>query len=218
MGNFLFTSSTTTTTVENRVLSFDDQMAAGFYSDEGWGAEPITKELQVPGDVIGQIFPHQQDNISFTAFFGGKPIGHCSANMWIDFLEKIPGNLNVQNSNVLASDGTKKFVQLLKAVVLVEETQLKDFFVLKGIDINKVSHNCGLMVLSEHKGKGVGTQLVAESDKVLSQEFSANVVETTNAASRRAFEKNGYVEFKSFVLTLFSIPIEDKYSIMYKIY
>lgn len=67
-------------------------------------------------------------------------------------------------------------------------------------------------------GKGFATALVSESDKLLKESgYKASVVETTNIASRRVFEKNGYTVFKAFDLANFGIDLKDQYTILYKI-
>jgi len=63
-----------------------------FFGPDGWGNEPVTKKLGVPGEIIGQIFPSHKDEYSLTAFDDSEPIGHCCNNLWEDFLDQLPKN------------------------------------------------------------------------------------------------------------------------------
>lgn len=218
MGNALSSLS-----IENKLLSFDDQFKAGFYSPDGWDAEPVTKALEVDGHVIGQLFPEPIASMCLTAFWEEKPIGHCNANKWLGFLTKISENIAALSSNT--HPGVQTFLKLVAAVVAAEETELKAFFVEKGLDLDQVFHNCGLMILASHGQKGIGTQLVAESDTLLVKlGAKANVVEASNYKSRRAFEKNGYTVFKSFRLADYGVSTKDAkgegdtYCVLYKIF
>jgi hypothetical protein len=198
-------------------LSFEEQNAAGFYGPNGWGEEPITKKLGVPGELVGQIFPHSVDSMCLTAYQQGTPIGHCNANHWAEFLPQITVNLSKIAHE--PRQGCQTFCKLLLTVVGGEQ-ELKSLLCNeREIPIESIAHRSGLMVMSNHGGKGVGTQLVVESDKLLvEQGFRAVVVKTTQVGSRKIYTKNGYLEFKSFKLIDHGIELDDRYSIMYKIF
>ena len=85
--------------IENKLLSFDDQFKAGFYSPGGWTDEPVTEALAVDGHVIGQLFPEPIAHMCLTAFWEEMPIGHCNANKWLGFLTKISENIVTLSSN-----------------------------------------------------------------------------------------------------------------------
>ena len=188
-----------------------------FYGPAGWGREPITMELQIPGKTIGQIFPHQDNKISVTAFDGDKPIGHCNANEWEYFLEKFIINLDNLKEN--EHEGTKIFVKLLQKVYDVEKNKLLLFLLGKGFEIKKISHNCGIMVISSYGKKGIGKRMVINADEILKKNgYLVNIVETTNYNSMKAFKDNGYEIFASFNLKDNMINVDDTYSVMYKIF
>jgi len=201
--------------ISRESLSFDKQFEAGFYGEKGWGKEPITSSLGVEGQTIGQIFPHPVSELCLTAYLDNlKPVGHCNANRWSDFLEKLPCNLHALRH--LEHPGTQKFIALLRQVVVEEWVGLRPFLLSQGLKMDEIAHCCGLMIMMD--GKGFATALVSESDKLLKESgYKASVVETTNIASRRVFEKNGYTVFKAFDLANFGIDLKDQYTILYKI-
>lgn len=205
--------------IEQKLLLVEEQNAAGFYGKKGWGNEPITGEkgLNIGGELCG-VFPDAVASMCLTAFFDADAIAQCNANLWFQYLEEML--VNLKNCETNQHKGFQLFRSLLLAVVNVELVELKKFLTNeKGIDIIKIAHRCGLMVLEKYNGKGIATALVIESDKLLiSQGFQAVVVKTTHSGSQRVFEKNGYQKFKSFDWQLFNIPGDDKYSIMYKIF
>lgn len=197
-----------------RQLTFAEQLAAGFFSDQGWGAEPITKKQ---GDVLGKLFPSQEDELCVTAFKGQTPIGHCKANNWLKFSHEININVNVL-LNTNTDPDTNTFLTLVRSVIDFQFYALRVFLYGAGFRWNTIAHNCGLMVVSTHGNLGIATRLVAESDKLLaSKGYKAVVVETTNIKSKKAFLKNGYVEYKEYYLPEYGIDIDDNYSILYKI-
>lgn len=196
-------------------LSFDEQFAAGFYGPDGWDKEPITSALGVDGQTIGQIFPHAKEDLCITGHIAGKPVGHCNANEWSDFLDQLPRNLHVLKD--VAHDGSQKFIKLLRAVCAEEFVGLRPHLLALGLTMNVIAHRCGLMTMLS--GQGIATKLVVESDILLKEKgFKAVVVKTTFIGSRRVFEKNGYIVYKAFDLKDFGIDLEDQYTILYKIF
>lgn len=201
----------------NQNLPFEEQSAAGFYGENGWEREPITNNLGVTGEQIGAIFPPVNDSLCMTVRDGQTPIGHCNVNSWRKYLSGITETLKKIENDPHA--GLQTFRSLLLAVT-EREFELKKYLVdVKGIDFSKIAHRCGLMILSDYSGRSIGTEIAARSDRLLCQKgYKVVVVKTTNVGSRRVYEKLGYTEYESFDLPKHNIPINDRYSILYKIY
>ena len=195
-----------------------------FYSDDGWGREPITNFLEISGDIVGRIFPKEDSSLCLTLYDRSEscdtntPIGHCNANLWKDFLEQLPGNIDLLISEDV-SDSTLKFLNLLTSVLQYETEVLSNILKNRGYYFDNIIHRCGLMILNGYSGKGLGTFLVKKSDLLIEEKgYLVTVVETTNIASKRVYEKCGYTTAKSFYLKDYGIDIDDYYTVMFKTY
>lgn len=196
-------------------LPFSEQIAAGFYGIKGWKKEPVTSKLDITIAMVGKIFPQPNDKFSITGNFNGVPIGQCNAIEWKSFLDQMP--LNLYSLKDSEHDGVQTFCKLMREVLSYEMIELKTHFFLIGLTMNDIAHRSGLMTMIS--GKGFATQLVIESDKLLKNSgFKAAVVKTSHNGSRKIYEKEGYVVFKEFDLKKFDIEIDDKYTILYKIF
>lgn len=192
-----------------------------FYSEYGWGREPLTRHLTVSGTIVGSIFPEAREELSTLAQIDDVAIGHCNANWWqSDWLEKLPNNLNkvlTANSN---DSNIQKFVDILFAVFENESFALKTLFASQNIPLNKVAHNAGLMVLQDYGQRGIGAMLFEQNLVLLEQQGAvAVVVETTNRFSAQIMQKRGFIKFKAFSYKDdFDVAgLDDYYTVWYKI-
>jgi GNAT superfamily N-acetyltransferase len=183
-----------------------------FYSDKGWGNEPLTSTLNVPGEDIGAIFPASDPKISLTLAVNGEFIGHSSANNWSYFVKGV-----MDNTTKLLADkinpGTKIFALLLQQVVAFEI----DYVNQNNLPVNTLAHTSGLMVLKDYNGKGYATELRNKHLIFLKEQgFTHVITETTNIGSASVMQKLGYTKLKSWPYPTLGITLNDEYAVWIK--
>lgn len=181
------------------LISFDEQFKSGLFGEKGWGREPVTKALNVPGETIGAIFPHADPDLSLTVRLNDKVIGTISCNKYDVYLAQLPKNIVSVATMGSPEPGVMEFVRLHTDVCLEEKNVLLPHLESEGHTLDHIAHRCGAVMLEEEGGKKYATEAVGKSDALLKEKgFTAVVVTATHIGSRRIFEKNGYTVHKEF--------------------
>ena len=99
------------------------------------------------------------------------------------------------------------------------EDDLEAQLASRGLHAGQMAHNAGLMVLRAYRGRGLATRLQDLADQTLIvQGFRGVVAETTNKGSYAVMKALGYTLFRSFPYAGFGIPLDDSYTIWYKVF
>ena len=201
------------------LLTMVQQLDAQFFHNEGWNRDPLMAALKIRSVVVLLNITPPAKDLCLTLFDSNKPIGHCYANLWTEFLRLQPIKLDaIQEDPRFNSDPSfVKFDKLMREAYIVHMGSLFQRVDQRGHLRDQIAHHCGLMVMQPYTGKGLATRLVAESDKLLKEKnFTIAIVETTSNTARRIYEKNGYQLFATLSMKQFDIPLDDDYSILYK--
>jgi hypothetical protein len=192
------------------------QFGNEFFNEKGWGREPFTHTLQIPGEVFG-VFPPPDPSKCITAFDkkSNNPIGYVATNQWNIFTKQILENIETMKKKY--TDGNVlKFLNVLEIAIKKELELLPKKFQELNITDDLVLHSCGLMVLDAYGGKGIATHLYKEREEIV-KGYKAIVVETTNIASAKVAKANGFELVHSIDYKSCDIPLDDMYSIWVKI-
>jgi len=178
MGNILSTAEakpTFTTTVKG----FPENHS--LWNDEATTSAWTTMDLSKLGDYFAM--ESRQEGLSMFAVVDGKIVGERLVEPLTNFISLMtPAHIAEFKPHLGPLVGCTEFA--------VEK--IKTWLLAKGVDPATVAHFCGLAVDPAFRGKGLATQLVAETIKHLQQlGYKYAVVETTGDGSRKAMEKNG---------------------------
>ena len=189
-----------------------------FYTIDGWGREPLTAHLEIPGEIIGEVFPHPEAELSLTAKIEGVAIAQRNCNRWDGFLVKFEENLKKLKASDVP-ENISLFIGVLEKA-LSAELSLKALFKSKSIELNEIAHNAGLVVLAQYQSLGIANKLQELSIKMLKNKgFKAIVCETTNKRSARVMNKQGFIKFAKFAYEKDCEikGLSDSYTIWYRL-
>lgn len=188
-----------------------------FETQEGWDREPMSKILNIPGELLNEIFPDSEAFISMTAFDGDLPIGQRNCDSCLTHVNKLEENI-ARLKPLYTESNFIKFFEIVEQKLNVTK-DIMNLLVSKGFDINKIANNSGLLLLKRYEGQGIATTLQFKSFDLLKKEgFQAIISSTTNIRSARVMAKTGFIKFAEFhYKDFFNIDgLDDFYTFWYK--